>query len=167
MFLFHDWFPLDFVFRCNISMMWWAINSKQSISTWINQKKIKSSRKEHVMWTWFTFWSMENIFQKLLANKGLIMACLHIFRELLSLATFLTVHSSSEEVSYLSWQNTYPNLKTACHIKLKHFLWTKLLENLLFARYLISVVIPLTIFNGIVTNCTLYSTCLLLHNISY
>ena len=53
--------------------------------------------------------------------------------------TFFRVHSNSKEVSYLSWQNTYPNLKTTCHIKLKFFLWTKLLENLLLAKYLISV----------------------------
>ena len=52
------------------------------------------------------------------------MACLQIYRELLSLATFLRVHSNSKEVSYLSWQNTYPNLKTTCHIKLKFFLYT-------------------------------------------
>ena len=52
------------------------------------------------------------------------MACLQIYRELLSLATFLRVHSNSEEVSYLSWQNTYPNLKTTCHVKLKFFLYT-------------------------------------------
>ena len=60
----------------------------------------------------------------------MIMACLQIYRELLSLVTFLRVHSNSNKVSYLSLQNTYPNLKTTCHIKLKFFLWTKLLENL-------------------------------------
>ena len=70
---------------------------------------------------------------------SLIMACLQIYRELLSLVTFLRVHSNSKEVSYLSWQNTYPNLKTTCHIKLKFFFWTKLLENLLRAKYLKSV----------------------------
>ena len=73
------------------------------------------------------------------------MACLQIYRELLSLTTFLRVHSNWKEVSYLSWQNTYPNLKTACHIKLKFFLWTKLLGNLLLAKYLISVAAPLTL----------------------
>ena len=62
--------------------------------------------------------------------------------QLLSLATFLWVHSSSKEVSYLSW-HALPNLKTTCHIKLKFFLWTKLLENLLLAKYLISVATPL------------------------
>ena len=50
------------------------------------------------------------------------MACLQIYRELLSLATFLRVHSNSEEVSYLSWQNAYSNLKTTRDIKLKPFL---------------------------------------------
>ena len=73
------------------------------------------------------------------------MACLQIYRELLSLTTFLRVHWNSKEVSYLSWQNTYPNLKTTCLIKLRFFLWTKLLENLLLAKYLISVAAPLII----------------------
>ena len=53
--------------------------------------------------------------------------------------TFLRVHSNSKEVFYLSWQNRYPNLKTTCHMKLKIFLWTKLLERLLLAKYLTSV----------------------------
>ena len=75
------------------------------------------------------------------------MACLQMYRELLSLKTFLRVHSNLKEVSYLSWQNTYPNLKTSCHITLKFFLWTKLLENLLLAKYLISVAAPLTSSN--------------------
>ena len=47
--------------------------------------------------------------------------------------SFLQIHSNSKEVSYLSWENTYPNLKTTCHIKLKFFLWTKPLENLLLS----------------------------------
>ena len=73
------------------------------------------------------------------------MACLQIYRELLSLATFLLVHSNLKEVSYLSWQNAYPNQKTACHIKLKIFLYTKLLENLLLPKYLVSVTAPLSL----------------------
>ena len=71
------------------------------------------------------------------------MACLQIYWELFSLATFFRVHSNSEEVSYLSWQNAYPNLKTTCHIKLKFLLWTKLVQNLFLAKYLISVAAPL------------------------
>ena len=57
--------------------------------------------------------------------------------------TFLQVHSNSKEVSYLSWQNMYPNSKNTCHIKLKFFWWTKLLENLLLPKYLTSVTAPL------------------------
>ena len=72
-------------------------------------------------------------------SKSLIMACIQNYRELVSLATFLRVHPNSKEVSYLSWQNLYPYLKTTCHIKLKIFLWTQLLEDLLRAKYLISV----------------------------
>ena len=44
----------------------------------VNQKKIKSSGKEYVMWTCFKFWPMKNIFWKLQANQSLIMACLKI-----------------------------------------------------------------------------------------
>ena len=67
------------------------------------------------------------------------MACIKIYQKLLSLTTFLQVHSNSEEVSYHPWQNMYPNLKTTCHIMLKFFLWTKLLKKLLLAKYLISI----------------------------
>ena len=69
----------------------------------------------------------------------MILAALQIYRELLVLVTFLRIRSNSKEVSYLSWQNTHPNLKITCHMKLKFFLWTKLLENLLLGKYLISV----------------------------
>ena len=77
------------------------------------------------------------------------MACLQIYQELLSLATFLRVHSNS---AYFSWQNMYPNLKTTCRIKLNFFLWTKLLENALLAKYLISLVTPLNIMSCIFQN---------------
>ena len=72
------------------------------------------------------------------------MPCLQIYRELSSLATFLGVRSNSNEASYLSWQNMYPNLKTTCHIKLKFFLWAKfflwkILESLFLEKCFISV----------------------------
>ena len=71
------------------------------------------------------------------------MARLQIYRELLPLATFLRVHLNSKEVSYLSWQKKYPNLKTACYIncyiKTKCLLWTKFLEILVLSKYLTSV----------------------------
>ena len=47
------------------------------------------------------------------------MDCLKIYQELSNLQTLLRVHSNSKEVSNLSWQKTYPNLKTTCHIKLQ------------------------------------------------
>ena len=105
---------------------------------------IKSSRKEYLMWTWFKLWPMKNIFRKLWGNESLTVACVQIYRELLSHATFLRVHWNSEEVSYTSWQNTYPNLSFTCHIKVKFFLWPKLLENLLLAKYLIPTTASLT-----------------------
>ena len=46
------------------------------------------------------------------------MACLQLFRELLSLATFLRDHSN-QKTSYLFRQNVYPNVKTISHIKLQ------------------------------------------------
>ena len=52
---------------------------------------------------------------------------------------------NSEIVSYFSWQNTYSNLKTTCHIKLKYFLWTKPLQNLSLAKYLMLVTATLII----------------------
>ena len=76
---------------------------------------------------------------------SLTVVCFQIYWELLLLVTFPRVHSNLEELSYLSWQNTYPNLKTSCHIELNFFLWTKCLENLLLAKFLISVEAPLTL----------------------
>ena len=67
------------------------------------------------------------------------MVYLQIYQEFLLLATFLRIHLNSKEVYYLSWQNAFSNYETTCHIKLKFSLWTKLLENLLPAKYLISV----------------------------
>ena len=89
---------------------------------------------------------MKNTFRKLSANESLIMACLQTYRELLSLAPFLRIHSNSKEVSYLYWQNRYPNLKTTCHTKLEFFLWFELLLSLLLAKCLIYIVATLMDF---------------------
>ena len=51
---------------------------------------------------------------------------------------FSRVHSNSKEVSYLTWQSKYSNLKTTCHIKAKFFVWTKHVKKLLSAKFLIS-----------------------------
>ena len=45
---------------------------------------------------------------------------------------------------YFPWQSKYFNLKTNRHIKPKFFVKTKLRENLLHAKYLISVPVALT-----------------------
>ena len=46
---------------------------------------------------------------------------------------------------YFPWQSKYFNLKTNCHIKPKFFVKTKLRDNLLHAKYLISVHVALTL----------------------
>ena len=48
--------------------------------------------------------------------------------------TFHRVHSNSEEVSYIPWQNKYPDLKTTYYKKPEFLLWTKLLETLLITK---------------------------------
>ena len=58
-------------------------------------------------------------------------------------STFPFLKIASKEVSNLYWQNRYPNLKTTCHINLKFFLWTKLLDRLLLAKYVVSVNVTL------------------------
>ena len=48
------------------------------------------------------------------------------------------------EFSHSSFKRRrYPNLKITCHNRLNFYLWTKLFDNLLLARYIISVVGPL------------------------
>ena len=91
------------------------------------------------MRTCFKVWPTKNLFRQLWGIQSLIVAWLQIYRELLWLATFFRVHSNSKEVSYLSWQNKYPNLKTTFYIKLSFFLWAKLVENLLLAKNVISI----------------------------
>ena len=73
------------------------------------------------------------------------MACLQIYGELLSLATFLRLLSNSKEESYLSWQKTYPNLKTTYHTKLKFFLVNQTPREL--CKYLVSFAATLSLEN--------------------
>ena len=47
--------------------------------------------------------------------------------------------SNSKEVSYFFWQNKYSYSKSTCNIKPKFFFENKLFENLLLAKYLMSV----------------------------
>ena len=80
----------------------------------------------------------EKHFPKTISNEILVIAFLQIYRELLFVLSLIWVHSNSHKVSYLSWQNKYPNLKTTSHIQLNLLFWTKLLENLHLEKYLIS-----------------------------
>ena len=86
-------------------------------------------------------------FQKTMSQWGFYYGLFANLPRIIIAHDFLRVQSNSKEVSYLSWQNTCPNSKTTCHVKPKFFLWTKLLENLLLAKYLISVTVPLKILN--------------------
>ena len=123
----------------------WCIVLKLVSIYWINPKKIKGSREEYVTLVCFRFWPMKNIFLKLQANESLIMACLQIYREVLPLAIFLPSSFRLKRgilpllTKYLSYSEEMHILKTTCHIKLRFFLWTKLLEKLLLVKYLIFV----------------------------
>ena len=64
------------------------------------------------------------------------------------------------------WQNTYPNFKTTCHIKLKFFLWTKLLENLPLSKYLVSVAAPLIYIQYFFNSDHIYCNFFILHFVS-
>ena len=77
-------------------------------------KTFSENYKPVRVWLWLVYKFAENY-----CRLRLFLAC---------------VHSNSEDVSYLSCQNTYLNLKTTCHTKLKLLLWTKLIENFLLAN---------------------------------
>ena len=110
------------------------------MSTGVNQKKIKSSKKEYAMWTCFKFWQMKNIsrnYQPIYKPMEFDYCLFTNLPRIIVACNFSRFHWNSKEVSYFSWQKKYPNLKTTCHIKLKLFLWIKLEEILLLAKYLI------------------------------
>ena len=48
-FLFHDWSPLKFVFICNISLMWWEINSNPNCKYILDLTKRRSKVQEKNM----------------------------------------------------------------------------------------------------------------------
>ena len=116
-------------------------NKLQTLNTFkwkeVNQKNIKSSRKQYVMWTFFKFWPM----RVWLWLVYILTENCQIYR------LFLRVDWNSKEVSYLSWQNTYPNLKTTWHVTLKFFLSIYFLKNFLLAKYLISVTVLLITYS--------------------
>ena len=105
------------------------------MSTRVNQKNIKSLRKEYIMWTCFKL-TDEKYFLKTVSQWEFDFG---LFTNYFRLQRLLEFIQTQKEVSYLSKQNNYDILKTTCHLKLKFFLWTKLPENILLAKYLISV----------------------------
>ena len=50
LFLFHDWFPLEFLFTYNISLMWWEISIKQQTSVLELIKRRSNIREKNVSW---------------------------------------------------------------------------------------------------------------------
>ena len=108
----------------------------------------------------------EKHFLETISQWGFDYGFLQIYREQLSLPTFPRVHSNSKEVSYLTWQNKYPNLKTNCHSKLKIFSWTKLLENLILIQKLISVAAALTLWKMLKANLKRFQFMVLRRNMS-
>ena len=52
-------------FLCSLFLHTMLLWRSQKWTTRINQNKIKSSRREYIMWTCFKFWPMENICRKL------------------------------------------------------------------------------------------------------
>ena len=90
-------------------------------------KTFSENSKPVRVWLWFAYKFIENYCR------------LRLFSEFIQ---------TQKRYSYLSWQNTYPNLKTTCRIKLKFLLWTKLPENLILTKYFISVAAPLKSTSG-------------------
>ena len=125
--LFYDWLSLEFVFLYTISFMWWEpelIKRRSEV-----QKNMSCKRAFH-----FDQWKT---FSK---NYRSVRVCLWLVYKFTENCCRLRLFSEFIlRVHPTSLQNKYPNLKTTCNMKLIFFLWTKLLENLHFARYLISV----------------------------
>ena len=98
------------------------------------------------MWTCFKFLTNENHFPKTISQWKFDYG---LFTNLLTIIVACDFSPSSLKLKrgilplLTKW---YCNFKTTCHINLKFLLWTKLLENLLLTKYLISLAAPLLIF---------------------
>ena len=62
-----------------------------------------------------------------------------MFTKLLRIVVAHQFYSILREVSSLPLQTKYSNLKTICHIKPNYFLWAKLPEKVLLAKYVTPV----------------------------
>ena len=118
LFLFHDWFPLKFVFRYSIYLSYLLELIKRRPTV---QEKNMSCEWGLNFDQWKTFFEKsKRVWFGLFTNLPII----------------IVTHDFSQSSFKLRrgvlplLQNTYPNLKTTRRIKLKFFLLTKLLENL-------------------------------------
>ena len=103
---------------------------------------IKRSSNESFTRTYLQFESMENVFPKLETTKSLVSCSTRICKvtENNSYSRLFTEFNQTRKRYYIS----IGKLKTICHLKPKLFLSTKLPENLLLMKYLISVSATLT-----------------------
>ena len=112
--------------------------------TKVNQKFVR----RNVTWPCFKFWPMIKIFGKSMSQQqfdyGLFPKWV-----VYKIRTSITGNFSASlfKVSYLPWQNICSNIKTTGQIRSNFFLWTKLLQNLLLAKYLIYVAATLKNLN--------------------
>ena len=131
LFLCHRLCPLRYVFIWNISLMQRKFKLEKS-------KGYQNSSEECVTWMRFKFLAMKIIFWKEFGYS--------LFTKLPKIIVVSNFWSSPlklKKVSYLPWQNNYFNLRTTYYIKQKRVLWTKLLENMLLAKYSIPIPVPL------------------------
>ena len=102
------------------SVMWWEINSKQSVSTWTNEKHFPKT-----IGKWEFDYGLFTILPRI------IVAC-----DFSQSSLKLRNPTSLDKLHMVTW-------KLPASIKLKFFLCTKLLENLRLVKYLTSVAAPL------------------------
>ena len=136
-------FHIKFAFTCNISLVWWKIFllELKALNIYYRQSNgyqkfkkrichVNVTNEKHLSKTisqWKFDYGLFTISSRIIAACDFAPSSFKLKSRILPLLT-----------------NTYPNLKSTCHTKLKFFLWTKLLDNLLFAKYLTSIAAHLT-----------------------
>ena len=109
-----------------------------SLFSFHDWKKIKSSRKEYAIRTCFKFWPMKKHFPKTISQWEFYYGLFANLPRIIVACDFSPSLFKLKRAILPLLKSRYSNFKTTCHVKLKFFLWTKLLDNLLLAKYLIS-----------------------------
>ena len=138
--LFYDWFVLTY----KISLMWWEVNHQ-------SQTKIKRSRKEYGMWTCFKFWPWKTFSE----NYRPMRVWLWLVYK------FTGNYCRSRLFSeFIQTKKRYPTYLVKIIIQTwklttsrSFFLWTKLLEILLLAKYLIFLKISAGLSTFVIVTC--------------